>query len=140
MLATPSSHSVSTILQEIWCRKSKKEYRAAYKVLMKKEIKVLKAVNFSTFGTIHDGRTLQELDSSVGIDGGELVDVPWHVAKFLCDKAKGVQKKSKIVGAHLIGRIARHLGLGQDEMVDNKMGDSNEEAEVAEARRAQEED
>nr|GEX19977.1 hypothetical protein [Tanacetum cinerariifolium] len=73
----------------------------------------------------------------------ELVDVPWHVTKFLCDKAKGVQKNSKSVGAHLIRRIARSLGLMSTvtlrlaEIVDDKLDDSDEEADVAKARRAQ---
>ncbi|GJV82137.1 hypothetical protein Tco_1518007 [Tanacetum coccineum] len=40
-----------------------------------------------------------------------MVDVPWNVAKFLSDKAKGYKKKSLIVGAYLIGRIARSYGL-----------------------------
>ncbi|GJV60379.1 hypothetical protein Tco_1466479 [Tanacetum coccineum] len=48
------------------------------------------------------------------MDGGKLLDVPWHVAKFMSDKAKVFQKKSKIVGAHLIGRLARHFGLISD--------------------------
>ncbi|GKB47781.1 hypothetical protein Tco_0898534 [Tanacetum coccineum] len=55
--------------------------------------------------------TLADLFYLHSMDGGEFVDIPWHVARFLNDKAKGVQKKSKIVGAHLIGRIPRHFGL-----------------------------
>ncbi|GJS23965.1 hypothetical protein Tco_0452597 [Tanacetum coccineum] len=98
-----------------YTRESKKEYKATYKVLMKKETEVPEALDLINFGTIHGGRSLQELDEfcrvSFSMDGGELVDVPWHVAKFLYDNAKVVQKKSKIIGAHLIGRIARHLGL-----------------------------
>ncbi|GKB86326.1 hypothetical protein Tco_0958598 [Tanacetum coccineum] len=39
------------------------------------------------------------------------VDVPSHVAKFLCDKAKGSKRKILIVGAHLIGNIASYYGL-----------------------------
>ncbi|GJV09732.1 hypothetical protein Tco_1351273, partial [Tanacetum coccineum] len=52
-----------------------------------------------------------KIPSVAYMDGGELVDVSWNVAKFLCNKAKGVQKRSKIAKAHLIGRIARSLGL-----------------------------
>nr|GEU30266.1 hypothetical protein [Tanacetum cinerariifolium] len=48
------------------------------------------------------------------MDGRELVDVPWHVAKFLCDKD-----------------IA--------EIVNDKLDDSGEEANAVEARRAQKE-
>nr|GEU92144.1 hypothetical protein [Tanacetum cinerariifolium] len=44
-------------------------------------------------------------------DGGARVDVPWHVDKFFTKKEKGYKKKSPIVGAHLIGRIARSYGL-----------------------------
>nr|GEW59787.1 hypothetical protein [Tanacetum cinerariifolium] len=45
------------------------------------------------------------------MDGRIRVDVPWHVDKFFTDKAKGYKKKSPIMGAHLIGRIARSYGL-----------------------------
>nr|GEV26910.1 hypothetical protein [Tanacetum cinerariifolium] len=96
------------------------------------------------------------------------------VAKFLAEKGKGAQKKSKIMGAHLIGRIAWYFSLmcatalsavtwGQDttlynvvkledimivrfnraglaEMVDEMLDNSDEEAEAAEARMAQDED
>ncbi|GJW41897.1 hypothetical protein Tco_0070696 [Tanacetum coccineum] len=52
------------------------------------------------------------------MDGGVSVDVPWHVAKFFADKAKGYKKKILIVGAHLIGpetsllNVAKLLDLG----------------------------
>ncbi|GJU70799.1 hypothetical protein Tco_1262204 [Tanacetum coccineum] len=45
------------------------------------------------------------------MDGGVSVDAPWHVAKFLCDKAKGSKRKSPIVRAHLIRKIASYYGL-----------------------------
>ncbi|GKC87281.1 hypothetical protein Tco_1147930, partial [Tanacetum coccineum] len=45
------------------------------------------------------------------MDGGERVDVPWTVAKFLSNKANGYKKKSLIVGAYLIRRIGRSYGL-----------------------------
>ncbi|GJV58618.1 hypothetical protein Tco_1464718 [Tanacetum coccineum] len=45
------------------------------------------------------------------MDGGVSVDVPWHVAKFLSDKAKGSKRKSPIVRAHFIGKIASYYGL-----------------------------
>ncbi|GJS75250.1 hypothetical protein Tco_0725131 [Tanacetum coccineum] len=45
------------------------------------------------------------------MDGGDMVDVPCTVAKFLSEKAKGYKKKSLIVGSHLIGRIVRSYGL-----------------------------
>ncbi|GKE41908.1 hypothetical protein Tco_1469192, partial [Tanacetum coccineum] len=53
---------------------------------------------------------LEELFLS-SMDEGVSVDVPWHVAKFLCDKAKGSKRKSLIVGAHLIRKIASYYGL-----------------------------
>ncbi|GKD19399.1 hypothetical protein Tco_1208557, partial [Tanacetum coccineum] len=62
----------------------------------------------------HSGKekvTLDDLFLLHSMDGGVSVDVPWHVAKFLCDKAKGSKRKSPIVGAHLIGRIASYYGL-----------------------------
>ncbi|GKF07601.1 hypothetical protein Tco_0041825 [Tanacetum coccineum] len=55
--------------------------------------------------------TLQDLFFLHSMDGGEMVDVPWNVAKFLSDKAKGYKKKIMIVGAHFIGRIAWSYGL-----------------------------
>nr|GEY78795.1 hypothetical protein [Tanacetum cinerariifolium] len=108
------------------------------------------------------------------MDGGDLVDVPWNVAKFLSDKAKGTQNRSMMAGAHLIGRTARYYGLmiraylrvvtlgqettlldieklvelgicrynglGQGELVADKLDDSEDEAATAEAREAQEEE
>ncbi|GJT38099.1 hypothetical protein Tco_0937964 [Tanacetum coccineum] len=62
----------------------------------------------------HSGKekvTLQDLFLLHSIDGGVGVDVPWHVAKFLCNKAKGFKRKSPIVGAYLIGKIASYYGL-----------------------------
>ncbi|GKB57668.1 hypothetical protein Tco_0913854 [Tanacetum coccineum] len=62
----------------------------------------------------HSGKekvTMDDLFLLHRMDGGVSVDVPWHVAKFLCDKAKGSKRKSLIVGAHLIGRIASYYGL-----------------------------
>ncbi|GJY95184.1 hypothetical protein Tco_0511545 [Tanacetum coccineum] len=55
--------------------------------------------------------TMDDLFLLHSIDGGVSVDVPWHVAKFLCDKAKGSKRKSPIVGADLIGNIASYYGL-----------------------------
>ncbi|GJR01258.1 hypothetical protein Tco_0524242 [Tanacetum coccineum] len=55
--------------------------------------------------------TLDDLFLLHSIDGGVSVDVPWHVAMFFADKAKGYKKKSPIVGEHLIGKIARSFGL-----------------------------
>ncbi|GJZ98125.1 hypothetical protein Tco_0670578 [Tanacetum coccineum] len=55
--------------------------------------------------------TLDDLFLLHSMDGGAKVDVPWHVAKFFTDKAKGYKKKSPIVEAHLIGKIARSYGL-----------------------------
>ncbi|GJR36439.1 hypothetical protein Tco_1212123 [Tanacetum coccineum] len=55
--------------------------------------------------------TLVDLFYLHSMDGRELVDIPWHVARFLSEEAKGVQKKNKIMGTYLIGRIARHFGL-----------------------------
>ncbi|GJY15557.1 hypothetical protein Tco_0385979 [Tanacetum coccineum] len=180
-----------------YTRESDKEYRAAYKVLMKKETGVPKALNFSDFGTIHGRRTLQELDEfckvSFRYEDRSFSSQAWnrlfmiqepvireYVLEFLStikfkdhvveldvnDTAKGVQKKSKIMRAHLIGRIARHLGLmspaalrvvtrgqetqlldlaklgelgiirfngvGQAEIVADRLDDSDEEAKVGE--------
>ncbi|GKD77214.1 hypothetical protein Tco_1339835, partial [Tanacetum coccineum] len=55
--------------------------------------------------------TLDDLFLLHSMDGGVSVDVPWHVAKFFTDKAEGYKKKSSIVVAQLIGRIARSFGL-----------------------------
>nr|GEW47386.1 hypothetical protein [Tanacetum cinerariifolium] len=50
--------------------------------------------------------TLEDLFLLHSMDGGDMVDVPWNLANFLSDKARGY-KKSMIVEAHLIGSIAR---------------------------------
>ncbi|GJV30288.1 hypothetical protein Tco_1386736 [Tanacetum coccineum] len=62
----------------------------------------------------HNGKekvTMDDLFLLHNMDGGARVDVPWHVAKFFTDKGKGYKKKSLIMGAHLIRRIARSYGL-----------------------------
>ncbi|GJW78986.1 hypothetical protein Tco_0140668 [Tanacetum coccineum] len=59
-----------------------------------------------------------------------------HNAK---EKEKGAKKKIMIVGAHLIGRIARYNRLGLGELVDDMLDNSNDKDAVAEARRAQDE-
>ncbi|GJX82728.1 hypothetical protein Tco_0332209 [Tanacetum coccineum] len=64
--------------------------------------------------TMHSGKEKVTLDGLIllnSMDGGVSVDVPWHVAKFLCNKEKGSKRKSPIMGAHLIGRIASYYGL-----------------------------
>ncbi|GJX38966.1 hypothetical protein Tco_0252269, partial [Tanacetum coccineum] len=83
--------------------------------------------------------TLNDLFLLHIMDGGEMVDVPWTMSKFIFNKAKGYKKKSLIVGAHLIGRIARYNGLGYSELVDDQLDDSEDAAAGAEARRIREE-
>nr|GEX37915.1 hypothetical protein [Tanacetum cinerariifolium] len=73
------------------------------------------------------------------MDGGDMVDVPKTVAKFLSNKAKGSIMKSLIVRAHLIGRIARYNGLGLGELVDDQLDNSGDEATAVKARRVQDE-
>ncbi|GJV12808.1 hypothetical protein Tco_1354349 [Tanacetum coccineum] len=58
-----------------------------------------------------DKVTVDDLFLLHSMDGGVSVDIPWHVAKFLSDKAKGSKRKSLIVRAHLIGRIASYYEL-----------------------------
>ncbi|GJT96795.1 retrovirus-related pol polyprotein from transposon TNT 1-94 [Tanacetum coccineum] len=132
------------------------EFCANYKTLLGNEIEGPEALDFADFGTMHEGQALQNLDQLCrhnakekvtledlfflhNMDGGALVDVPWNIAKFLFDKAKGAKKKSMIVGAYLIGRIARYNGLGLEELVDDMLNNSEDEATAAEARRAQDE-
>ncbi|GKC89341.1 hypothetical protein Tco_1149990 [Tanacetum coccineum] len=79
--------------------------------------------------------TLEDLFLLYSMDGGDIINVPWNVAKFLSDKAKGTKNKSMIVGAHLIRRIARFNGLGQRELVDDMLDDSKDEVVAAEAIR-----
>ncbi|GJV16837.1 hypothetical protein Tco_1362160 [Tanacetum coccineum] len=86
------------------------------------------------------------------IDGGELVDVPSNVAKFLCDKAKGLMSttafrvvtrghETQLLDVAKLSElcIVRFNGLGQAEIVDDKLDDSDEKTNAAKARRAQEE-
>ncbi|GKC20332.1 hypothetical protein Tco_1022482, partial [Tanacetum coccineum] len=96
--------------------------------LTKKEIERPETLDIDEFSSLHEGIALQNLNQLCrhsgkekvtlddlfllhSMDGGARVDVPWHVARFFTDKAKGYKKKSPIVGAHLIGRIARSYGL-----------------------------
>ncbi|GJZ66424.1 hypothetical protein Tco_0623120 [Tanacetum coccineum] len=77
------------------------------------EIECPEGLDFEEFGR-HSGKekvTLDDLFLLHSMDGGVSVDVPWHVAKFLSDKAKGSKRKSPIVGAHLIGKIASYYAL-----------------------------
>ncbi|GJY82997.1 RNA-directed DNA polymerase, eukaryota [Tanacetum coccineum] len=83
----------------------------------------------------HSGKEKVTMDDLLLLhimDGGVRVDVPWHVAKFFTNKAKGYKKKSPIVGAHLIGRIARYNGLGYGELVDD-IPDNDEDKGAADA-------
>ncbi|GKB36035.1 hypothetical protein Tco_0880977 [Tanacetum coccineum] len=97
---------------------SRNEFRNKYKELLRKEINptrrlVHRLLTLSVVGR-HSAKekvTLDDLFLLHSMDGGDMVDVPWVVAKFLSDKAKGSKKKSLIVGAHLIGRIARSYSL-----------------------------
>ncbi|GKC22429.1 hypothetical protein Tco_1024579 [Tanacetum coccineum] len=71
-------------------------------------------VHSGSWSCRHSGKekvTLDDLFLLHSMDGGVSVDVPWHVAKFLSDKAKGSKRKSPIVGAHLIGKIASYYAL-----------------------------
>ncbi|GJT29228.1 hypothetical protein Tco_0909503 [Tanacetum coccineum] len=116
---------------------SRKEFSKRHSEISIKEIKRHEALNIDKFGALHEGVvrihklvvrkyiieflssrhngkekvTLDDLFLLHSMDGGVRVDVPWHVGKFFIDKAKGYKKKSLIVGAHLIGRIARSYGL-----------------------------
>ncbi|GJU09191.1 hypothetical protein Tco_1125621 [Tanacetum coccineum] len=194
---------------------SRKKFRANHNTLLKKDIDGPEALDFAEFGTMHEGRSLQDLDQFCHVsyrhkdrtfnsqawnrlfriqepviqeyvleflsifkfrdhvveldivdimvfqlgehnakekvtledlfflhsmDRGDIINVPWNVAKFLSNKAKGTKNKSMIVGAHLIGRIARFNGLGQRELVDDMLDDSEDKAVAAEARRAQDEE
>ncbi|GJX43147.1 hypothetical protein Tco_0259823 [Tanacetum coccineum] len=88
--------------------------------------------------------TLDDLFMLHSMDGGEMVDVPWTVAKFLSEKAKGYKKKNLICEAHLIRRIARSYGLMAPTymriLMDDKLDNSKDEAAAVEARRAQDEE
>nr|GEX48735.1 hypothetical protein [Tanacetum cinerariifolium] len=69
----------------------------------------------------HSGKekvTLDDLFLLHSMDEGARVDVPWHIAKFFSDKAKGYKKKSPIV----------YNGLGLGELVDDLLDDEGIEA------------
>ncbi|GJU11237.1 hypothetical protein Tco_1133633 [Tanacetum coccineum] len=114
---------------------SRKDFKKRLVKIQRKEIERLKALDIKEFAALHEGIALQNLNQFCHIsfrqgrhsrkekvtlddlfllhsmDGGVSVDVPWHVAKFFTDKAEGYKKKSSIVVAQLIGRIARSFGL-----------------------------
>ncbi|GJU87190.1 hypothetical protein Tco_1294736 [Tanacetum coccineum] len=88
---------------------SQKEFRKRHSENLMKEIKRPEALDIDEFGR-HSGKekvTLGDLFLLHSMDGGVRVDVPWHVAKFFTE----YKNKSPIVGAHLIGRVARSFGL-----------------------------
>nr|GEX80045.1 hypothetical protein [Tanacetum cinerariifolium] len=111
---------------------SRKEFKKRLVEIQRKEIKRPEALDIKEFAALHEGIALQNLNQFCHVsfrhsgkekvtlddlfllhimDGGVSVDVPWHNAKFFTDKAKGSKKKSPIVEAHLIGRIASNLGV-----------------------------
>nr|GEW32664.1 hypothetical protein [Tanacetum cinerariifolium] len=107
---------------------SRKEFRKRYSEISMKEVERPEALAIDEFGALHEGIALLNLNQfcrhsgkeKVTLDDlfllhsmneGARVDVPWHVAKFFTNKAKGYKKKILIVGARLIGRIARSYGL-----------------------------
>ncbi|GKA28950.1 hypothetical protein Tco_0715195 [Tanacetum coccineum] len=55
----------------------------------KEAVQLLTLTNTGRY-SVKEKVTLANLFYLHSMDGGELVDVPWHVVKFLCDKAKGV--------------------------------------------------
>ncbi|GJY87694.1 hypothetical protein Tco_0502322 [Tanacetum coccineum] len=69
---------------------------------------------------VKENVTLEDLFFLHSMDGGAMVDVPWNIAKFLFDKAKGAKKKSMI-------------------LVDDMLDKSEDEDAAAKARRAQDE-
>ncbi|GJX06020.1 hypothetical protein Tco_0193952 [Tanacetum coccineum] len=48
--------------------------------------------------------TLDDLFLLHSMDGGVSVDVPWHVAKFLCDKAKGSREELALLRGSIDSR------------------------------------
>ncbi|GJV39808.1 reverse transcriptase domain-containing protein [Tanacetum coccineum] len=99
-------HDDRTFTSQTWNRL----FRIQEQVFREYVMEFLSSFTFSR----HSGKekvTLDDLFLLHSIDEGVSVDVPWHVAKFFADKAKGYKKKSLIVRAHLIGRIARSFRL-----------------------------
>ncbi|GJV58004.1 hypothetical protein Tco_1459009 [Tanacetum coccineum] len=84
--------------------------------------------------------TLDYLFLLHSMDGGEMVDVPWTMAKFLSDKQKGIRRRETLLlnVAKLVDLgICRYNGLGLGELVDDQLDNSEDEDAVAEARGAQ---
>ncbi|GKE05882.1 hypothetical protein Tco_1397900 [Tanacetum coccineum] len=86
--------------------------------------------------------TLEYLFFLHSMDGGEMVDIPWNLAKFLSDKAKGIvtlgPKTSLLSVAKLVDLgIYRYNRLGLGELVDDQLDNSGDEVAATEARRAQ---
>ncbi|GJX49914.1 hypothetical protein Tco_0276759 [Tanacetum coccineum] len=89
-------------------------FRIKEQVVREYVMEFLSSFTFKDHIEEHSGKEKVTLDGLFllhSIDGGVSVDVPWHVSKFMCDKEKGSKRKSLIVGAHLIGRIASYYGL-----------------------------
>nr|GEU74135.1 hypothetical protein [Tanacetum cinerariifolium] len=83
---------------------------------------------------------VMELDVNDTMDGGELVDVPWHVASAALRVVTRGQETT-LYDVVKLGDlvIVRFNGLGHAEIVNEMLDDSNEEADAIEARRARDE-
>ncbi|GJY72739.1 hypothetical protein Tco_0477170 [Tanacetum coccineum] len=88
----------------------------------------------------HSGKekvTLDDLFLLHNIDGGARVEVPWHVAKFFINKAKGYKKKNPITSLLNVAKLVdlgiyMYNGLGYGKLVDN-FSDNREDEGAANA-------
>jgi hypothetical protein len=55
--------------------------------------------------------TMEDIFLMHSMDGGDHVNIPWYLAKFVTKKVNGAQGGSLIQGAHYISRIARSFDL-----------------------------
>ena len=86
----------------------------SYKTIMdpiRRLVHRLFAVSVRARHSAREKVTIEDLFLMQSMDGGDFVDIPWYLAKFMTGKAKGAQQGSFIQGAHFIGTLARSFGL-----------------------------
>ncbi|GJY66521.1 hypothetical protein Tco_0468759 [Tanacetum coccineum] len=96
----------------------------------------------------HSGKekvTMDDLFLLHSMDGGARVDVPWHVANFFTNKAKGYKKKSPETSLFSVAKlvdmgICKYNGLGYGEMVDDLPDNGKDEAAKAGVGEGQDDD
>lgn len=71
----------------------------------------LLAVSVHARHSAREKMTMEDIFLMHSMDGGDNIDIPWYLARFMTGRAKGAQEGNLIQGAHYISRLARSFGL-----------------------------